>query len=172
MVRFLSVIYLLFSAMAWRFKASKYKNAAPKVPKFEEMIRDLSLGAYMSHGNFISASAAYMAFNWDTHGTNLAVLPIDTKGRQNKTAVPLIYAHPEFVTDFQFSPFDDGLLATGSVDATVRRACFTPQVFFSQKTVCLDQDLENTGIGNADGRHQHAGVDAGSSAQARRDRQL
>ena len=73
----------------------------------------------MSHGNFICSSAAYMAFNWDIHGTNLAVLPIDVKGRQNKADVPLIYAHGDFVTDFDFSPFDDGLLATGSQDSTV-----------------------------------------------------
>ena len=73
----------------------------------------------MSHGNFIAASAAYMAFNWDTHGSNLAVLPVDVKGRQQKAEVPLIYAHGDFVTDFAFSPFDDGLLATGSQDSTV-----------------------------------------------------
>ena len=73
----------------------------------------------MSHGNFISASAAYMAFNWDIHGSNLAVLPVDVKGRQQKADVPLIYAHGDFVTDFDFSPFDDGLLATGSQDSTV-----------------------------------------------------
>ena len=73
----------------------------------------------MSHGNFICASAAYMAFNWDIHGSNLAVLPVDTKGRQNKSDVPLIYAHGDFVTDLDFSPFDDGLLATGSQDSTV-----------------------------------------------------
>ncbi len=105
--------------MAWRFKASKYKNAAPVVPKFEAHIRDLAIGCYRSHGNFIAASAAYVAFNWDTHGSNLAVLPLDTKGRQNKAKVPLVYAHSEMVTDFQFSPFDDGLLATGSQDLTV-----------------------------------------------------
>ena len=89
------------------------------VPKFEEQIKDLAIGSYMSHGNFISSSAAYMAFNWDMHGTNLAVLPIDAKGRQNKADVPLIYAHGDFVTDFDFSPFDDGLLVTGSQDSTV-----------------------------------------------------
>ena len=33
--------------------------------------------------------------------------------------VPLIHAHSEFVTDFAFSPFDDGLLATGSQDLSV-----------------------------------------------------
>ncbi|XP_059078882.1 coronin-B-like isoform X3 [Tigriopus californicus] len=106
--------------MAWRFKASKYKNAAPIVPKFENTIRDLSIGCYRSHGNFIAASAAYMAFNWDIQGSNLAVLPVDAKGRQNKANVPLIYAHSEMVTDFKFSPFDDGLLATGSQDSNIK----------------------------------------------------
>eukprot|EP00095_Tigriopus_kingsejongensis_P005020 maker-scaffold139_size317827-snap-gene-2.28 protein:Tk05020 transcript:maker-scaffold139_size317827-snap-gene-2.28-mRNA-1 annotation:"coronin-7 isoform x3" len=106
--------------MAWRFKASKYKNAAPIVPKFENTIRDLSIGCYRSHGNFIAASAAFMAFNWDIQGSNLAVLPVDAKGRQNKATIPLIYAHSEMVTDFQFCPFDDGLLATGSQDSTVK----------------------------------------------------
>ena len=56
----------------------------------------------MSHGNYVAASAAYFAFNWDIHGSNLAVLPINTKGRQIKASVPLIYAHADFVTDFAF----------------------------------------------------------------------
>ena len=51
--------------MAWRFKASKFKNSTPIVPKFEHLIRDLSIGSYHSHGNFIESSAAFMAFNWD-----------------------------------------------------------------------------------------------------------
>lgn len=106
--------------MAWRFKASKYKNAAPISPKFEQIIRDLSIGSYRSHGNFIAASAAFMAFNWDVQGSNLAVLPINAQGRQNKSSVPLIYAHSDMVTDFQFSPFDDGLLASGSQDSTIK----------------------------------------------------
>ena len=106
--------------MAWRFKASKYKNSTPVVPKFENLIRDLSIGSYHSHGNYIESSAAFMAFNWDIQGSNLAVLPLDAKGRQSKASVPLIYAHSDFVTDFKFSPFDDGLLATGSNDTTVR----------------------------------------------------
>jgi len=105
--------------MAWRFKASKYKNSAPIVPNFENLVRDLNIGSYRSHGNFIAASAAFVAFNWDIQGSNLAVLPLETKGRQNKATIPLIYAHADFVTDFQFSPFDDGLLATGSQDLTV-----------------------------------------------------
>jgi hypothetical protein len=55
--------------MAWRFKASKYKNAAPIVPKPEACIRDISVGSYQTYGNNIAASAAFMAFNVDHNGT-------------------------------------------------------------------------------------------------------
>jgi len=54
--------------MAWRFKASKYKNAAPIVPKPEACIRDISVGSYQTYGNNITASAAFMAFNVDHNG--------------------------------------------------------------------------------------------------------
>jgi coronin-7 len=48
------------------------------------------------------------------------VLPIDAAGRQDRKAIPKINAHNDMVTDFAFSPFDDGLLATGSQDQTVK----------------------------------------------------
>lgn len=54
--------------MAWRFKASKYKNAAPIVPKPEQYVRDIVVGSYQTFGNNIAASAAFMAFNWDHAG--------------------------------------------------------------------------------------------------------
>jgi len=101
------------------FKASKYRNAAPFPQKPDLVIRELSLGSYLSHGNFIAASAGYMAFNWGRGGNSLAVLPIGATGRQNNE-VPLIHAGAEFVSDFQFSPFDDGILATGSNDTLVK----------------------------------------------------
>ena len=63
--------------MSWKFKPSKYKNAAPSEPKKEFHIKDLSIGSYSSCGNFISASAAFIAVNWDTSGSALAVFPID-----------------------------------------------------------------------------------------------
>ena len=57
--------------MAWRFKASKYKNAAPLEPKLDTHIRDLAIGSYHSCGNFIGASGAFVAFNWDMLGSSL-----------------------------------------------------------------------------------------------------
>ncbi|KAJ9590763.1 hypothetical protein L9F63_016279, partial [Diploptera punctata] len=105
--------------MAWRFKASKYKNAAPIVPKPEACIRDISVGSYQTYGNNIAASAAFMAFNVDHNDIILAVLPIDDCGRKSKT-MPLLHAHTDTVTDMDFSPFHDGLLATGSQDCLVK----------------------------------------------------
>lgn len=104
--------------MAWRFKASKYKNAAPIVPKPEVCVRDICVGSYQTYGNNIAASAAFMAFNWEHAGSSLAVLPIDDCGRKSKT-MPLLHGHTDTVTDLGFSPFHDGLLATGSQDCLV-----------------------------------------------------
>ncbi|XP_049863280.1 coronin-7 isoform X4 [Schistocerca gregaria] len=105
--------------MAWRFKASKYKNAAPIVPKPEACIRDIFVGSYQTYGNNISASATFMAFNVDHNGSSLAVLPIDDCGRKSKT-MPLLHAHSDTVTDMDFSPFHDNILATGSQDCLVK----------------------------------------------------
>lgn len=105
--------------MAWRFKASKYKNATPIVPKPETYVRDICVGSYQTYGNNITASAKFMAFNWDHAGSSIAVLPLDDFGRKSKL-MPLLHAHSDTVTDMDFSPFDDGMLATGSQDCLVK----------------------------------------------------
>ncbi|VEN52883.1 unnamed protein product [Callosobruchus maculatus] len=105
--------------MAWRFKASKYKNAAPIVPKPENYVRDICVGSYQTYGNNIAASAMFMAFNWEHAGSSLAVLPLKDFGRKSKL-MPLLHAHTDTVTDMEFSPFHDGLLATGSQDCLVK----------------------------------------------------
>lgn len=106
------------ATMAWRFKASKYKNAAPIVPKPEACVRDICVGSYQTYGNNICASAAFMAFNWEHVGSSMAVLPLDDCGRKSKT-MPLLHAHSDTITDMEFSPFHDGLLLTGSQDSYV-----------------------------------------------------
>lgn len=108
--------------MAWRFKTSKYKNAAPKVIKREEWIQEgISAGNLMQcSGNHIKAGCIYMTFNVDSSGGgNLGVLPVSSTGRL-VNGLPLLPAHGDFVSDFEFSPFDDYLLATGSADNSVK----------------------------------------------------
>lgn len=59
-----------------------------------------------------------MAFNWEHAGSSLAVLPLNDFGRKSKN-MPLLHGHTDTVTDLHFSPFHDGLLATGSQDCLV-----------------------------------------------------
>ncbi|CAG9782241.1 unnamed protein product [Diatraea saccharalis] len=137
--------------MAWRFKASKYKNAAPIVPKPEACIRDVCVGSYQTYGNNICASAAFMAFNWEHVGSSMAVLPLDDCGRKSKT-MPLLHAHSDTITDMEFSPFHDGLLLTGSQDSLVKiwhippeglkESLSTPECTLSQK----QRRVENVGF--------------------------
>jgi WD40 repeat protein len=53
-------------------------------------------------------------------GSNLYVIPLNDTGRKPKN-YPLLHAHSDLVTDLDFSPFDDGLLATGSQDSMVTK---------------------------------------------------
>lgn len=46
------------------------------------------------------------------------MIPLNDTGRKPKN-YPLLHAHSDLVTDLDFSPFDDGLLATGSQDSLV-----------------------------------------------------
>ncbi|ESO90597.1 hypothetical protein LOTGIDRAFT_163798 [Lottia gigantea] len=100
--------------MAWRFKASKYKNAAVKFPKREELISELPVSSIsQSLGNHIKASSKYIVFNTDIgKKTFLSLMLVHWK-------VKYSYFN-YFVNDFDFSPFDDYLLATGSIDNTVK----------------------------------------------------
>lgn len=107
--------------MAWRFKVSKYKNAAPRFPKREQWIQEVPVGMLMqSCGNHISASCSYMAFNVDTGGGgNVGILPLDTTGRVGQS-LPTLKGHADYVTDMKFSPFHPELLATCAADNTVK----------------------------------------------------
>ncbi|XP_065668969.1 coronin-7 isoform X2 [Hydra vulgaris] len=104
-----------------RFKVSKYKNAAPKIPKKEECISEIPCSKVMlSCGDFVKCSGTHIAFNVDSGaGGCVSVLPLETTGRRNKS-VPLVYAHEEFVNDMCFSPFKDNLLTTCSHDGKVK----------------------------------------------------
>ncbi|KFB41792.1 AGAP000930-PA-like protein [Anopheles sinensis] len=128
--------------MAWRFKASKYKNAAPSAATLDMCFRDLIVGSYQTYGNNIAASAAFIAFNWEHVGSSVAVLPLTYNGRKGK-ALPLLQAHYDTVSYLDFSPFHDGLLATGSHDCSVKvwhipekgleQSTSTPECTFSTK---------------------------------------
>ncbi|GIY09473.1 coronin-7 [Caerostris darwini] len=105
----------------WRFKPSKYKNAVPKIPKKGEgWITDISVGSVSSFGNHIKASSLLMAFNIDSGGGgNLGILSLNDTGSKSKD-LSILRAHSEFITDFDFCPYDDEILATGSQDHHIK----------------------------------------------------
>uniref|UniRef100_UPI00398F50E3 coronin-7-like n=1 Tax=Pristiophorus japonicus TaxID=55135 RepID=UPI00398F50E3 len=103
-----------------RFRASKYKNTVPRLPGRADWISDIRAGSAVSYGNHIKSSCAFIAFNTNSPGGgSLGILSLKN-GNQDKRQVSELQCHADQVTDFDFSPFDDGLLATCSADVTVK----------------------------------------------------
>ncbi|XP_067912776.1 coronin-7-like [Heterodontus francisci] len=103
-----------------RFRASKYRNIAPRLPARADWINDIRAGSAVSYGNHIKSSCAFIAFNANSPGGgSLGILPLEN-GNWDKQQVSELQCHADLVTDFDFSPFDDGLLATCSADVTVK----------------------------------------------------
>ncbi|XP_038057415.1 coronin-7-like [Patiria miniata] len=103
-----------------RFSASKFKNASATIAKKEHWFSDLRVGSPSSCGNHIKASCTLMAFNTtNTGGGTLGIIPLDKCGRGLST-LPMLHAHGSLVTDMDFSPFDDYMLATCSNDNMIK----------------------------------------------------
>lgn len=106
---------------------------------------DLRPNGSATDATMIKASAKFIAVNWSSASATVAILNLDQPGkrkgllhhcisasevRDNHTsslssniglAEPfLIHAHSGQLSDFEFNPFDDALLATGADDAHVK----------------------------------------------------
>uniref|UniRef100_A0A8C3RLQ3 Coronin n=1 Tax=Chelydra serpentina TaxID=8475 RepID=A0A8C3RLQ3_CHESE len=101
-----------------RFKVSRFRHAAAKPARKEAWIRDIRAGSATSCGNHIKSSCCLIAFNADSAGV-LGIVPLESRDG-GKRAVSQLCCHSDVVTDFDFSPFDALLLATGSADETVK----------------------------------------------------
>ncbi|KAL1278806.1 hypothetical protein QQF64_025479 [Cirrhinus molitorella] len=128
-----------------RFKTSKYKNTTPKIPKKDGWISNVRGGSFSSQGNHIKSSCSLVAFNTDQAGGGMVGLSSLNAASDGKWTVTQISCHADLVTDLDFSPFDDYLLATCSADETVKlwRLCDPDQDQPSNAEVTL---------GPADGR--------------------
>ncbi|XP_048846279.1 coronin-7 isoform X2 [Brienomyrus brachyistius] len=103
-----------------RFKISKFKNTTPKIPKKDGWIGGVRAGSVASLGNHIKSSCGFVAFAADQAGAGLLGLASLEPGPDGKWTVTQMPCHADLVTDFDFSPFDDSLLATSSADETVK----------------------------------------------------
>ncbi|XP_032086183.1 coronin-7-like isoform X1 [Thamnophis elegans] len=99
------------------FRVSKFRHAEAKVARKEAWI-----GGFQSSGPsgkpHIKANARWIAFSTDLAGVLGAVALESPKGI--KRVVSHLHCHSGVVTDFDFSPFDQQLLATGAADEAVK----------------------------------------------------
>uniref|UniRef100_A0A5F4W6H0 Coronin n=1 Tax=Callithrix jacchus TaxID=9483 RepID=A0A5F4W6H0_CALJA len=101
-----------------RFKVSKFRHMEARLPRREAWISDIRAGTAPSFRNHIKSSRSLIAFNSDCPGV-LGIVPLQGQG-EDKRCVAHLGCHSDLVTDLDFSPFDDFLLATGSADRTVK----------------------------------------------------
>ncbi|NXC43015.1 CORO7 protein, partial [Penelope pileata] len=81
-------------------------------------IGGLRAGSATSCGNQVKASCRWVAFSAEGTGV-LGIVPLEGRDGGKRSASQLC-CHSDAVTDFDFSPFDQLLLATGSADETVK----------------------------------------------------
>ncbi|KAL0993441.1 hypothetical protein UPYG_G00107930 [Umbra pygmaea] len=108
-----------------RFKTSKFKNTTPKIAKKDGWIGGIRAGSFTSQGANIKSSPRLVAFITEQAGGGMLGLTSVDPGSDGKWTVTPISCHADLITDLDFSPFDDDLLATCSADETVRlwRVC-------------------------------------------------
>eukprot|EP00004_Rigifila_ramosa_P025509 TRINITY_DN7644_c0_g1_i3.p1 TRINITY_DN7644_c0_g1~~TRINITY_DN7644_c0_g1_i3.p1 ORF type:complete len:923 (-),score=214.36 TRINITY_DN7644_c0_g1_i3:39-2516(-) len=99
-------------------RASKYRHISGKAWKKELCYDHLRPGSSEST-NTIRANSTFFAVPWTGAGGPLAVVPIKNVGRV-PTETPVLNGHSAAIVDFDFSPFDDTILATGSEDTHIK----------------------------------------------------
>lgn len=123
-----------------RFKTSKFKNTTPKIAKKDEWINNVRGGSFSCQGNHIKASSKFVAFNTEQAGGGmLGLSSLSSPGSDGQWTVAHLSCHNDLVTDMDFSPFDESLLATCSGDETVKlwRLCDPDQEQPGQLEVTL-----------------------------------
>ncbi|XP_057672964.1 coronin-7-like isoform X3 [Corythoichthys intestinalis] len=103
-----------------RFKTSKFKNTTPKIAKKDQWINNVRAKSFSCQGNHIKASAKLVAFNTEQAGGSMLGVTSLKPAADGQWSITHISCHSDLVTDLDFSPFDDSLLATCSADETVK----------------------------------------------------
>lgn len=122
-----------------RFKTSKFKNTTPKIAKKDEWISNVRAGSMSCQGNHIKASSKLVVFSTEQAGGGMLGLSSVKPGADGQWTVTHVSCHSDLVSDMDFSPFDETLLATCSGDETVKlwRLCDPESVQPSEAELTL-----------------------------------
>jgi len=100
-------------------RQSKYRHVFGQEWKKENSYTELRTNISAWDSNFVACSTEFFAIPWAGGGGSLAVINHADTGR--KTAEqPLLSGHSGQILDFQFNPFNDYIIASGSADCTVK----------------------------------------------------
>ncbi|XP_072733741.1 coronin-7 isoform X3 [Ciconia boyciana] len=99
---------------AWPRASQHHRNVPASA-----WIGGIRAGSVVSCGNHVKASCRWIAFNAEAAGV-LGIVPLECEDGGKRT-VSQLCCHSDVVTDFDFSPFDQLLLATGSADETDKK---------------------------------------------------
>jgi WD40 repeat protein len=100
---------------------SKFRHVFGTQEKKDNCYEGLNLkpSAWDSCNN-IKCSRSYMAVPYAGGGGALAILPYGETGKLDGTKVRSVTGHKSAVLDWDWSPFNDSILASGSEDTTVK----------------------------------------------------
>lgn len=100
-------------------RQSKVRHVFADPAKTENTYQSLQLSTATGDHNYIKANSNYFAVAVRGGGGPLLVHPFEKTGKM-AVDVPLISGHKGTVFDFDFNPFVDTMIATGSDDTTVK----------------------------------------------------
>jgi coronin-1B/1C/6 len=100
-------------------RSSKVRHVFCEPAKPQQQFLDLRLSSCTGEQNYIKANRQYVAFAVATGGGALAVLPLSRPGKQNP-CLACIDGHVGAVTDFDWDPFQDEVLASGGEDCCIK----------------------------------------------------
>lgn len=105
--------------MSHFIRQSKYRHVYVEQAKAGEKFENLRLSSIVGEQQYIKANTKFMAVAWSGGGGPVAILEHD-KPRRIETSQPMIAGHKGGIYDFDFNPFHEHIIATGSDDSTVK----------------------------------------------------
>eukprot|EP00616_Rhizochromulina_sp_CCMP1243_P006562 CAMPEP_0118965132 /NCGR_PEP_ID=MMETSP1173-20130426/2724_1 /TAXON_ID=1034831 /ORGANISM="Rhizochromulina marina cf, Strain CCMP1243" /LENGTH=451 /DNA_ID=CAMNT_0006913701 /DNA_START=40 /DNA_END=1395 /DNA_ORIENTATION=- len=100
-------------------RASKYRHIFVEAPKTEQIFHDIRLSSTTGEQQYIKANAKFFAVGLVGGGGPVGIIPHDKPGRMPPT-MPTISGHKGSTFDFEFNPFHDHIISTGSDDTTIK----------------------------------------------------
>lgn len=107
--------------MSSRIRSSKVRHVYCNEPKQEFTYSGFTLDTTLGDHPFISASTKYFAVSLRGGGGPVLVWSFGQYGKVNRGGAkpPVLNGHRDAVLDTAFNPFHPGVLATGSLDASI-----------------------------------------------------